>query len=229
MRVKKNRKEAQLIAHRYPKLPITEQYRQIRSSIIFSAIERDIRSLIITSPEPGDGKTTTAINLAIVLAQQDKKVLLIDADLRNPSIHHNFLESNNEGLVNVLAKTLALSDAIIHTQVPNLDILTSGPIPPNPSELLNSQEMNLIMKELKESYEYIVYDTPPVLAVTDPQILGNKCDGVVLVTRSGKTRINRANEAKELLEKAQSHLLGVVINGIESKKSPYFYSQYPNC
>jgi len=180
---------------------------------------------MVTSPEPADGKSTTALNLSIVLAQQGKRVLLVDTDLRKPSIHYSFQASNIVGLTNILTKETDLEGAISNTFVPNLEILTSGDIPPNPSELLNSKAMEKLMQELENRYDYIVYDTPPVLAVTDAQIIANRCDGVVMVVASGKTHKERALKAKELLEKAKSRILGVVVNGVESKKTEY-YSQY---
>ena len=221
----KDRKTVHLIAHSHPKLPISEQFRSIRTNIQFSSVDKEIKSIVVTSPEPSDGKSTTAANLAIVLAQQGKHVLLVDTDLRKPSVHYTFNVSNMDGLTSVLTKGITLSEGISKTKVPNLDILTSGPIPPNPSELLDSKAMETMTEELKSMFDYIVFDTPPVLAVTDPQIMANKCDGIVMVVASGKTKKDRAVKAKELMEKAKSQFLGVIVNGVESKKSEY-YRQY---
>lgn len=221
----KRKRGIPLIAHSNPREVITEQYRLIRSNIMFSAIDKKVKSIMITSSEPAEGKSTTAINLAIVLAQQGQQVLLVDADLRRPSIHYGFQVSNIRGLTSVLTRESELEDTIIRTHIPYLDILTSGTIPPNPSELLNSRSMENLIKVLNENYDFVVYDTPPILAVTDPQILANKCDGVVFVVASGKTHKERALKAKQLLQKAQSRILGVVLNGIETKKGEY-YSEY---
>lgn len=221
----KNRGIIPLIAHHNPREVISEQYRLIRTNILFSSVDEEVKSIMITSPEPADGKSTTALNLSIVLAQQGKKVLLVDADLRKPSIHYSFQVSNITGLTNVLTKETDLEGAISTTYIPDLEILTCGDIPPNPSELLNSKAMEKLMKKLEEMYDYVVYDSPPVLAVTDAQIIANRCNGVVLVIASGKTHKERALRAKELLEKAKSKILGVVINGVDSKKTE-FYSQY---
>ncbi|WP_075981930.1 CpsD/CapB family tyrosine-protein kinase [Bacillus massilinigeriensis] len=218
----RDKKGVHLIAHTHPKLPVSEQYRLIRTNIQFSSVDKELKSLIVTSPESSEGKSTTAANLAIVLAQQGKKVLLVDADLRKPTIHITFNTSNIDGLTNVLTKEISLLEAISNTYIPNLDILTSGPIPPNPSELLNSETMETLMRDMNQIFDYVVYDTPPVLAVTDPQILANKCDGVVMVVASGKTRIDQALKARELLEKAKSQLLGVVVNGVETGSSEYY-------
>ncbi len=225
MRHKKkySRRAIQLNAFTNSKLPIAEQYRQIRTNIQFSSVDQEIKSIMITSPESGDGKSTTAANLAIVFAQQGKPVLLVDTDLRIPSVHFPFNVSNMNGLTSVLTKKISLEHAINNTFIPNLSILTSGDIPPNPSELLSSKSMGKLMEELKGKYEYIIYDTPPMLAVTDPQIIANKCDGVVMVVLSGKTQKEHALKAKELLESAKSRLLGVVVNGVESSNKEYYY------
>jgi len=218
----KNKGLAHIIAHNNPKSPITEQYRLIRNNINFSSVDKKIRSIVVTSPEPSEGKTTTAANLSIVLSQQGKKVILVEGDLRKPSVHHMFNASNLDGITTVLTKEINLDMAIIETQVPNLDILTSGPIPPNPSELLDSIAMEKVMDELNDRYEYVVFDTPPTLSVIDSQVLANKCDGVVLVVASGKTQRDQLVKAKDLLDKAKSHLLGVVVNGVKVKKSGYY-------
>ncbi|MBL4954454.1 CpsD/CapB family tyrosine-protein kinase [Neobacillus sp. YIM B02564] len=215
---KKDKRRVHLIAHYNPTASVTEQYRLIRNNLQFSSVDKEIKSVAITSPEASDGKSTTAVNLAIVLAQLGKQVLVIDTDLRKPTFHYSFSISNLDGLTSVLTKKIDLKQAISHTIIPNLDVLTSGPTPPNPSELLDSKAMENIMMELKNTYDYIVYDTPPLLVVTDAQIMANKCDGVVMVVSSGKTKKDGALKAKQLLEKANSNILGVVVNGVESKR-----------
>lgn len=220
---KRGKKSVNIIAHHSSRSPITEQYRQIRNNINFASVDKEIKSIVVTSPEPSDGKSTTAANLAIVLAQQGKRVLLADADLRKPSVHYAFNLSNIDGLTSVLTKDISLENAISKTHIANLEILTSGTIPPNPSDLLNSNAMEIVMEELNDLFDYVVYDTPPVLAVADSQILANKCDGVIMVVSSGKTRREVALKSKSLLEKAKAHLLGVVINGVDSKNGGYYY------
>lgn len=220
----RNKSRIPLIAHTKPREVISEQLRQIRTNILFSAVDKEIKSIMITSPEPSDGKSTVSSNLSIVLSQQEKRVLLVDTDLRKPTVHYSFSASNIVGLTSILTKEVDLEGAISKTYIPNLDILTSGPIPPNPSELLNSKAMETLMKNLNERYEYIVYDTPPLLAVTDPQIIANRCDGVVMVVASRKTSKDRALKAKELLEKAKARIIGVIVNRVESKKGEYFSS-----
>ena len=218
----KNGKGVPLITNCSPKLPISEQYRLIRTNILFSAVDKEIKTIMVTSPDFSEGKSTTAANLAIVLAQQGKHVLLVDTDLRKPSVHFTFNVSNILGLTNILTKEITLDRGTLKTGVLNLEILTSGPIPRNPSELLHSNAMDVVLRKLKNIYDYIIFDTPPVLDVTDAQIMANQCDGVIMVIASGKTNKDRALEAKGILEKAQSELLGVIVNGVEAKRNKYY-------
>ena len=192
-----------LIAHNDPKSSISEQYRMIRTNIEFASVDKKIQSIVVTSAVPSDGKSTTASNLAIVLAQTGKQVLLVDADLRKPSIHYAFNLSNMQGLTSVLVEQTTLKNVISRIDIPNLSVLTSGPIPPSPSELLNSKKMRLIIEELTETFDYIIFDTPPVLAVTDPQVLSDQCDGILMVLKNGETTKEAALKAKELLQKSK--------------------------
>lgn len=220
---KQRRNPIPLIAYSNPRLQISEQFRLVRTNIQFASVDNEVKSIMVTSPEPADGKSTTAANLAIVLAQQEKKVLIVDTDLRKPSVHLTFHLSNNYGLTNVLTRVVPLEDAISDTYIKNLHVLPSGPIPPNPSELLSSHAMELVMNKLGEWFDYVIFDTPPILAVTDSQIMANKCAGVILVVASGKTTKDMAIKAKQLLERANSRILGVVVNGVKSKKNDYYY------
>lgn len=219
---KKRKKLIHLIAHMNPMLPITEQYRQIRTSIQFSSVDKTIKSIMLASAQSGEGKSTTASNLAIVLAQQGNQVLLVDADLRKPSIHYAFRVSNIDGLTNVLTKEVELDSAIKQTDIHNLSLLTSGAKPPNPSEILSSNSMETLMGKLKEMFDFVIYDTPPALAVTDSQVLANKCDGVILVVASGKTNRELALKSLDVLKQARAHILGAVVNGIELSKKEYY-------
>lgn len=212
-----------LLAHNSPKDPVAEQYRTIRTNIQFSGADQDIKSLILTSSGTAEGKSTTASNLAAVYAQQGLKVLLIDADLRKPTVHYTFRLENHTGLTNVLTRQSTLGQAVQETEVRDLYVLTSGPIPPNPSELLASNQMEELLKEMKQQFDMVLFDTPPILAVADAQILANQVDASILVVSSGKTDKEAALKAKELLVHAKSKLLGAVLNNRKADSGNYYY------
>ncbi len=202
---------------------ISEQYRTIRTNIQFSSLEKAYRTLIITSPGFGEGKTTTTANLGVVMAQQGKKILIVDADLRKPMMHFIFKTENTTGLTNVLIQQTSLQEAIRKTKIEKLDILPSGPIPPNPAELLSSVSMKELMEQALEEYDVILFDSPPVNAVADTQILSNSGDGVVLVVNSGKTKRDSGIKALESLNSAKAKLLGVVLNNKKRKGNQHYY------
>ncbi|MEH7299394.1 CpsD/CapB family tyrosine-protein kinase [Neobacillus drentensis] len=206
-----------------PKSPISEQYRTVRTNIQYSSIDGEMRVLMVTSSGPGEGKSTTVANLAVTFAQLGKKVLLVDADLRKPTVHHTFSVNNQVGFTTVLTKQTSLEKAVVETNEQDLYVLTSGPIPPNPAELLSSKSMEQFIEEAKEQFDFVLFDTPPLLAVADPQILANQCDGSILVVYSERTEIDQAKKSKELLENAKGKLLGVVLNHKELKNSDYYY------
>jgi len=212
-----------LLAHNSPKDPVAEQYRTIRTNIQFSNVDQDIKTIVVTSSGAEEGKSTTTSNLATVYAQQGLKVLLIDADLRKPTGHYTFRLENHIGLTNVLTRQSTLAQAVQESEIPHLSVLTSGPIPPNPSELLASAQMAELLKEMKEQFDMIIFDTPPILAVADAQILANQVDGTILVVSSGKTEKDAALKSKELLSNAQGKLLGVVLNNRKVEEGNYYY------
>jgi protein-tyrosine kinase len=225
---KKNKKtvnsnQRNIITHLDPRAPISEQYRTIRTNIQFSSVDESIQSLLITSSGPGEGKSTTVANLAIVFAQQGKRVLLIDADLRKPTVHYTFQLNNHIGLTNVLTKQSTIDASVNRTDIENLFVMSSGPIPPNPAELLGSKAMDEFLEASLQQFDMVIFDTPPVLAVTDAQILANKCNGTILVVNSGKTEFEPAVKAKELLLSSNGKLLGVVLNNKKVKDSQYYY------
>lgn len=212
-----------LIAKINPKSPISEQYRTIRTNIQFSSIDKKIKTLLVTSSEPGAGKSMTAANLAIVYAQQGIKTLLIDGDMRKPTIHYTFRLGNLQGLSNALVDGLSFNRIAEASDIDNLDLISSGPVPPNPSELLASKQFERLLTEASEIYEMIIIDTPPLLAVTDAQILATKLDGVIIVARSGQTETNQLQESVEAINKVKGNILGTVLNDVEKTDNTNYY------
>ncbi|PKR77821.1 capsular biosynthesis protein [Halalkalibacillus sediminis] len=221
-RKKKNVKRT-LIAKDQPKSPISEQFRTLRTNLQFASVDNELRSMIVTSTAPEEGKSITSANLAIVYAQQGLKVLFVDADLRKPTMHYTFRLSNTSGLSSLLIGKQSLDEVVEHDHIANLDLLPSGPIPPNPSELIGSRRMSRFIEEATKTYDLVLFDTPPVVAVTDAQLLANYVDGALLVIRSGQTNKQVAVKAKELLDQANANILGTVLNDVEVKKDNYYY------
>ncbi|WP_413788873.1 CpsD/CapB family tyrosine-protein kinase [Bacillus bruguierae] len=220
---KRLQSKRKLIAYEKPQSVLAEQYRNIRTNIQFASIDQKIRSLVVTSANQGEGKTTTAANLAIAFAQQGEKILLIDADLRKPVLHQLFRVDTVFGLTSVLSKQRTLQECIATTDIENVHLLACGPIPPNPAELLGSTMMGELLQEAKGYYDLILFDTPPVLAVTDAQIIANQCEGTILVLRSEKTEKEQALRAKNVLHHANTTLLGVVLNAKPQSEHTYGY------
>ncbi|UOE93878.1 CpsD/CapB family tyrosine-protein kinase [Alkalihalobacillus sp. LMS39] len=221
--VKPNTKQRDLITNTKKNSPISEQYRIIRTNIQFASVDKEIKTIIVTSAGPGEGKSTTSANLAVVMAQTGKKVLYIDSDLRKPTGHYTFEVLNTRGLTSLLTKQEEIVDTIQQSKIENLYILPSGPIPPNPAELLSSNAMVELLEHLKKEFDTIIIDTPPVVAVTDAQILSSKCDGTVFVASCGKTNREHAVKAKELLTKSNANILGVVVNNKKDTGDSYYY------
>ena len=206
---------------------IAEQYRTIRTNIQFAASsDHPVKSIVITSSGPFEGKSLTAANLAIVFAKSGKKTLLLDGDMRKPTVWKTFRLSNQKGLSTLLVSPDDIADSIQKTTIDNLSVLTSGPQPPNPSELLGSTREEGIMDQLTRLFDVIIVDMPPVVTVTDAQIVASKADGTILVAREGVSKKAALLKAKQLLEIAHAHILGVVYNAIDSAKDEgyYYYS-----
>lgn len=212
-----------LITKLNPRSPISEQYRTIRTNLQFSSVDETLQSILITSPNAAAGKSITSANVAIVYAQQGKKTLLIDADLRKPTVHYTFRLDNLRGLSNVLVGDSTIEDSIEKSDVDNLDILSCGPIPPNPSELLASKRMQDVLENAKQLYDFIIFDTPPALAVTDAKILANIVDGSLIVYRSGVTEMEEAERTADLMKDSKARLLGAVLNDRSKENSNYYY------
>jgi capsular exopolysaccharide synthesis family protein len=215
----------QLIVYEDAKSPISEAYRTLRTNIHFAKGDGEIKTVMFTSSGPGEGKSTTAANTAVALAQSGKKVIIVDCDLRKP-VQHKIFGKSNKGLTNIFAEDIPIESVIQQTQVENLYLLTSGPIPPNPSELLGGKKLVEVLDALKSQADYVIIDAPPVIAVTDACVLASKVDGVNLVIGAGLVRPEMAQKAKELLTKAKGHLLGVILNRVEIEQEHAYYYYY---
>ncbi|WP_353095815.1 polysaccharide biosynthesis tyrosine autokinase [Tissierella praeacuta] len=221
--------ESQLISITNPKSPVSEAFRTLRTNIQFSSIDRELKTIIVTSSSPTEGKSTISANLASILAQSDRKVLLIDCDFRKPKVHQNFGLSNLQGITNVLMGDKNISDVVHkYESLDNFNILTSGPIPPNPAELLGSKKMRNLLESLKEDYDTIILDTPPVGLVTDSAVLSTIADGLIYVTAVGQIDVEVIKRAKELLDKVSANIIGVVLNKVPIEGRSYYKYQYYN-
>ncbi|MCI3927140.1 CpsD/CapB family tyrosine-protein kinase [Paenibacillus sp. TRM 82003] len=216
-----------LIMDLNPHSSIAEAYRVLRTNLEFAAPDARLQTIVITSAMHGEGKTTTIANLAVAFAHIGKKVLLIDADLRKPSLHDVFVKHNRGGLTNIIAGQYELGQMIQETHIEDLSLLPSGPLPPNASELLASQRFMELLKEAKSKYDMILIDTPPALTVTDAQIISSRCDGVLLVANVGKVKRQAVVQVKTLLDLVKANFLGVVLNQAkrrkDSKESKLYY------
>lgn len=222
----KQQNDIKLITKDNIKSHVSEAYRVLRTNIKFASVGTDVKKILITSSNPLEGKTTTVSNLAIVMAQAGSKVLVIDGDLRKPNIATYFEAKKEKGLTNLLTDKEYSSSYIQTTKIPNIAVLTSGPIPPNPSELLGSERMKEILRSLSEKFDIVLVDTPPVGIVTDAAILSTICDGTLFVCDSRSTKIEDAKIALEKLKKVGTNILGVVLNKVEkNKKSNHYYYQ----
>ena len=203
-----------------------EACRSIRTNLMFLSAEKEVAVLVVTSPGPRDGKTTAAISLAITMAQGGARVLLVDTDMRKPRVHRSFGIKSDRGVSTVILGDASLKDVVCHSQVPNLDLVPCGPIPPNPAELLHTDRFREFLAQCRRDYDRVVLDSPPMAPVTDPAILGNLADGVVLVLRAGHTTRDAASYARRQLTDARARILGLVINQTDRKGSGYGYSYY---
>ncbi len=217
-----------LITQNNPKSPISEAYRVLRTNLQFSSVDRPLKNIVITSALPEEGKTTTIVNLAMVFAQSGSKTLLIDADLRRPNIHKVFDLFNHIGVTNILAKHDDYKQYLRKVNVENLHVLTSGPIPPNPSELLASQSMQQFIEKVNEDYDIVLMDAPPVGIVTDAAILSTIVDGTILVANSGVIEVDAMQRAKDSLDKVKANIVGVVLNKLtkDVRGGYYYYDSY---
>lgn len=229
-RVKKRRSlasevDAQGLVLDNPRSITAEAYRTLRTNIQFYNVGEPMRRLLVTSAGPNEGKSTTAANLAITFAQTGQRVVVVDADLRRPFLHRLFQLSNLVGLTNVMVGSADLDAALLPTAMPGLSVLPTGPIPPNPAEMLGTPRMAELLDQLSEQADIIIIDSPPVLAVTDASVLSPLVDGIVLVAAAGQVNREMAQRAKSQLDAVKARVLGVVLNGVEDDASGY-YSYY---
>ena len=218
-----------LIVNNAPKSPISEAYRDIRTNLFYADANRNIKTILFTSSMSGEGKTTTLCNVALSLADAEKRVIIVDCNLRNPMVHKLLDLSNIQGVTDVIYK-LDRYDTFVHkTAHPRLDVMTSGKIPSNPSEILSSEKIKMFFKLISEDYDYVLIDSAPVVPVTDTAIMATYIDRVIVVCESGKLDFDMAQVTKERLENVGANVLGAIINKVKLNKKNYRnYFQYPS-
>jgi non-specific protein-tyrosine kinase len=225
--IAKHEKDVKVITAAQPRSPISEAYRSLRTNLQFTSVDYPINTLLITSPSPGEGKSSVTANLGIVMAQSGRSVVLIDADLRRPNLHKILELSNRKGISTLFVQPkLNLDGSLQPTAVPNLFVLPAGDVPPNPSELLGSAKMFEIIGRVKDHADLVIIDTPPIMAVTDSAVLAPRVDGVILVVQPGQTNLGAAKQAVEQLRRVGANLLGVVFNEVAINRSRYRYYRY---
>lgn len=217
---------APLIVETMPSSPVAEQFRTIRTNISFSVAGNKGKDIAITSANPSEGKSVFSVNLATTFAKQGEKTLFIDADLRRPTAHRTFNVSNSEGLSNLLIGTCSLDDAIKHTEIDNLDVITCGPVPPNPAELLGDEAFKDLLNKLNEKYDRVFIDTPPVNAATDASLIATACFGVILIVPQGYADKNSVRNAIQQLNKVHAKILGFVMNRVSAKNTSSYGGYY---
>lgn len=224
------RKESKIFILENPKSVISEAYRTLRTNIQFSSVDKELKTIVITSAKSKEGKSSVASNLAYSFAESGKKVLLIDCDLRKPMVHRIFNISNLKGLTNILIGEKNISEVLsTHEKRKELYILPSGPLPPNPAELLGSQRMKDFIKTVRDDFDMVIFDTPPIGLVTDSAIISTIVDGTIIVITVGETEIELAQHSVDLLKKVNANIIGVVLNKIPVKNNRYYgysYLQY---
>ena len=219
--------ERDLFVHTKPRERASEAYRSIRTSALFSSTdEHSLRSIVITSPGPREGKTTTLCNLGICMAQGQKKVLLVDADMRRPRLHGIFKDKNETGLSSFLAGQAGFGDIVQKTEINNLSLVSGGPHPPNPSELLSSHKMKEFIDSAKSKFDFILFDTPPVAIVTDAVILSQAVDGTIVVVEEGGTHKRSLPRIAKILDNVKTRIIGTLLNKSTGAYSSYYYSYY---
>jgi capsular exopolysaccharide synthesis family protein len=206
--------------------PVAEAFRVLRTNLQFAAVDKDLKVILVTSPSPNEGKSTVVQYLAQTISQTGKKVMALDTDLINPTLHLRFGIANQRGLSNLIVGDADFTLAAHIKEYPNLSVITSGPIPPNSSELLGSARMKHLMDRLRGEYDVIIMDAPPIIPVTDAAVASSLADGVILVVQAGRTRTGEVHHAQEVLESAHANLLGVVLNRAHRQVDDYYTGTY---
>jgi protein-tyrosine kinase len=215
-----------LVAHIDPKSPAAEAYRTLRTSIQFAGLDHKCRSIVVTSSSPGEGKSTTVANFGVVMAQTGSRICLVDSDLRRPTLHRIFGLGNSRGLTTALLDGVPFTEVAQPTNVPGLFVLTSGPLPPNPAELVGSNRMREALEAAVADYDTILLDSPPVVSVADAVALATFADGVVMVVQTGKVPHEVIRRATGQILAVKGRILGVVMNGVNMKRDGYYYDYY---
>ena len=201
---------------------VAEAYRSLKTNIQYSSFDKEYKTIVIASANPDEGKTTTAGNLALTLSEGESRVLVIDCDMRKPSLHKKFKVTNSYGISDILIKKKTVKEAA-HNYNKNLTIITSGSKSPNPAEMLASKAMTAFLEEMKEHFDYIVLDTPPLQAVADAQILSTKVDGSIIVVRAGITKKGDIQNAVSILKKVNASIIGTVLHAVDNTNNKYYY------
>lgn len=210
------------IVQKNPKSIAAEAYRSLKTNIQYSSFDKEYKTIVITSSNPGEGKSTTSGNLALTLAEGESRVLLVDCDMRKPSMHKNFRVTNTYGIADILLQRKKVMD-VAHMYNKNLSIITAGKVPPNPAEMLGSKAMSAFLEEMKEHFDYIILDTPPVQVVADAQILSTKVDGTIIVVRAGVTKKEDVNDTVNTLKKVNANIIGTVLHAVDNSRNKYYY------
>ena len=217
---------ATLVAESAPKSVASEAYRTLRTNIQFAGLDQTCRTIVVTSSSAGEGKTTTVANFGVVSAQAGARVCIVDSDLRRPALHRLFELPNSRGLTTALLEGQSFAKIAQPTRVPNLSVLTSGPTPPNPAELVGSRRMRDLLDDALSTYDLVLCDTPPVISVSDGVALAAQCEGVILVVRVGAVPQEVVRRAAESIEAVKGRILGVLLNSVNLRRDGYYYDYY---
>ena len=218
-----DRARPSLITEAQPRSPAAEAYRTLWTNIHFSGVDKPCRTIVFTSAAPGEGKTTSVANFGVVAAEAGARVCLIDSDLRRPALHRVFGLDNGRGLTTALLQNLPIADVAQATKTESLSVVTSGPLPPNPAELVGSRRMRDLLDSAETAFDLVLCDSPPVVAVADGIALSAQCDGVVLVVRAGTIAHEVIRRAADHIESVKGRILGVILNSVDLRRDSYYH------